>query len=158
MKVRFFKRQQPIEEADRARQLLAPTPGDVLTARVIALVGDAGNVTVSMVQAEFSHVIIVRPHRVGAMPFNLCVTPGFVVVLEGADLGWWTFGGDYDNDGVIEALEVVEHLVLRGGTVRSTRHTSELLDSDGRSVSGPHRDGVRTRHTQTVEYLPYRGQ
>ena len=32
-------------EAYQARQLLAPTPGDVLTARVIALVGNAGEVT-----------------------------------------------------------------------------------------------------------------
>lgn len=145
-------------EAYQARQLLAPTPGDVLTARVIALVGDAGNVTVSMVQAEFSHVITVRPHRVGAMPFNLRVTPGFVVVLEGDGLGWWTFGIDYNNDGVIEALEVVEHLVLRGGNVYSTRHSSELRDSDGKTISGPHRDGVRTRQTQAVEHLPYRPQ
>ncbi|GAA1114820.1 hypothetical protein GCM10009582_10240 [Arthrobacter flavus] len=145
-------------EVYQYRKLLAPTPGDVLTARVIALVGDAGNVTMSMIQEEFSHVIAVRPHREGAVPFNLSVTTGFVVVLEGSRLGWWTFGGDYDNDGVSEAFEVVEHLVLHGGTIHSTRHSSKLLDSDGITVSGPHRDGVRTRHTQTAEYLPYRAQ
>jgi hypothetical protein len=143
-------------EAYQTRQLLAPTPGDVLTARVIALVGSAGEVTVSMVQAEFSHIISVRPHRRGALPFNLNVTTGFVVVLESPHLGWWTFGGDYDNDGTQEAFRVVEQLVLRGGTVHSTRGRSELLGAGGTSISGPHRDGVQTRHPKTVEFLPYR--
>lgn len=142
-------------EAYHARQLLAPTRGDVITARVIALVGDAGEVTVSMVQAEFSHVITVWPHRVGAVQFSLNITPGFVAVLQSSDLGWWTFGGDFDNDGIDEAFRVVEHLVLRGGTVHSTRRSSELLNTEGTSISGPHRDGIRTRHTQTVEFLPY---
>jgi hypothetical protein len=123
---------------------------------VIALVGDAGEVTVSMVQAEFSHIIAVQPHQVGAVPFSLNVTTGFVVVLQSPDLGWWTFGGDFDNDGTNEAFRVVEHLVLRGGTVHSTRRSSELLDADGTSISGPHRDGVQTRHTHTVEFSPYR--
>lgn len=143
-------------EAYQARRLVAPTPGDVLTARVIALVGNAGEVTVSMVQAEFSHTISVRPRRVGALPFNLNVTTGFVVVLESPHLGWWTFGGDYDNDGTREAFEVVEQLVLHGGLVHSARGRSELLGADGTSISGPHRDGIRTRHPQTVEFLPYR--
>ena len=143
-------------EAFQARQLLAPTPGDVLTARVIALVGDAGVVTVTMGQAEFSHIIFVRPHRAGAVPFNLNVTTGFVVVLESPNLGWWTFGGDLYDDGVSEAFRIVEHLVLRGGTVHSTRRSSELLDPDGTRISGPHRDGVRTRHPQSVEFPPYR--
>lgn len=143
-------------EAYQARQLLAPTPGDGLTARVIALVGDAGSVTVSTVQAEFSHIIAVWPHRTGAVPFSLNVTTGFVVVLQSPDLGWWTFGGDFDDDGIDEAFRVVEHLVIHGGTIHSTRRSSELLDANGASVSGPHRDGVRTRHTQTVEFLPYR--
>jgi len=143
-------------EAYQARQLLAPTPGDVLTARVITLVRGSGEVTVSMVQAEFSHIISVRPHRKGALPFNLNVTTGLVVVLESPHLGWWTFGGGYDNDGTQEAFKVVEQLVLRGGTVHSTRGRSELLAADGTSISGPHRDGVRKRHLKTVEFLPYR--
>lgn len=143
-------------EAYQARQLLAPTPGDVLTARIIALVGGVGDVTVSTIQAEFSHSISVHPHRAGAVPFSVHVTAGFVVVLEFPDLGWWTFGGDYDDDGTREAFRVVEHLVRHGGTVYSTRRGSELLDADGTSISGPHRDSVRTRHTRSAGFLPYR--
>jgi hypothetical protein len=142
-------------EAYQARQLLAPTPGDVLTARVIALVGDTGEVTVSTVQAEFSHVIAIQPLRKGAVRFNINVTTGFVVVLESPDLGWWTFGGNFDDDGTIEAFRVVEHLVLRGGTVRSTRRSSKLFHADGSNISGPHKDGIRMRHSATAEFLPY---
>lgn len=142
-------------EAYHARQQLAPSPGDVLTAQVIALVGKAGDVTVSTEQAEFSHVISLRPHRSGAVPFRINVTNGFIVVLEGPDLGWWTFGGDYEDDGVNEAFKVIEQLVLRGGTVRSARRSSELLDTAGIRISGPHRDGIKTRRTKSVGYLPY---
>jgi hypothetical protein len=84
------------------------------------------------------------------------VTIGFVVVIQGSDLGWWTFGGDYEDDGVNEAFKVIEQLVLRGGTVHSTRRSSELLDAEGNTVSGPHRDGVRTRRSKTARFLPYR--
>lgn len=101
--------------------------------------------TVSIVQAEFSHIISVRPHRIGALPFNLNVATGFVVVLESPHLGWWTYGGDYDNDGTQKAFKVVEQLVLHGGLVRSSRGQYELLDAHGTSISGPHQDGIRTR-------------
>lgn len=111
--------------------------------------------TVSMVQAEFSHLISVRPHRIGALPFNLNVTTGFVVVLESPHLGWWTFGGEYENDGTQEAFKVVKQLVLHGGLVHRTGGRSGLLNADGTSISGPHRDGIRTRLPRTVEFLPY---
>ncbi|NJC21046.1 hypothetical protein BJ994_000122 [Arthrobacter pigmenti] len=69
---------------------LAPTAGDALVARMIALVGDDGEVTVSTHQAEFDRVITVAPHRRGAMPFVVSITDSFVVVIDGPDLGWWT--------------------------------------------------------------------
>lgn len=50
-----------------------------------------------------------------ALQFSRNVNEGFVAVLESLDLEWWTFGGDYENDGSYEVLGVVEHLVLHGG-------------------------------------------
>lgn len=50
-------------EKYHARQLLAPSSGDVLVARLIALVGDHGEVTVSTEQAEFDRIATVTPHR-----------------------------------------------------------------------------------------------
>lgn len=143
-------------EAYHARQLLHPSRGDALAARIIALVRRSGDVTVSTEQAEFSHVISVRPNRSGAALFRVNVTNGFVVVIQGPDLGWWTFGGAYEDEGVHEAFKVIEQLVLRGGTVYSTRRGSELLDAEGKTVSGPHRDGIRTRRPKTTRVLPYR--
>ncbi|WP_258805922.1 hypothetical protein [Pseudarthrobacter sp. NS4] len=143
-------------EKYHVRQLLAPSSGDVLVARLIALVGEDGEATVSTEQAEFDRTVTVTPHRRGAIPFEVLITSGFVVVINGPDLGWWTFGGDYEDDGVEEAQRVLEHLLIRGGTIRITRRASELLDTDGSIVSGPHRDAVRTRHTKNLHFTPYR--
>jgi hypothetical protein len=143
-------------EKYHARQLLAPSSGDVLVARLIALVGDHGEVAVSTEQAEFDRIAAVTPHHRGAIPFEVLVTSGYVVVINGPDFGWWTFGGDYEDDGVEEAQRVLEHLIIRGGTIRIIRRTGELLDTDGSIVSGPHRDAVRTRRTKNLRFLPYR--
>ncbi|MET1156398.1 hypothetical protein [Arthrobacter sp.] len=143
-------------EKYHARQMLAPSPGDALVARLIALVGDDGEVTVSTEQAEFDRIAMVAPHRLGAVPFEVLITTGFVVVINGPDLGWWTFGGDYEDDGVEEAHRVLEHLIVRGGTIHITRRRSELLDADGNIVSGPHRDAVRTRQSTNLDFLPFR--
>lgn len=143
-------------EKYHARQMLAPSSGDVLVARLIALVGDDGEVTVSTGRAAFDRTASVTPHRRGAMPFEVLITSGFVVVINGPDLGWWTFGGDYEDDGVEEAQRVLEHLIVRGGTIRISRRAGELLDTDGSIVSGPHRDAVRTRRTKILRFPPYR--
>lgn len=49
-------------------------------------------------------------------------------------------------------------LSLRGSLplwATTTRRTSELLDTDGSIVSGPHRDAVRTRRTKNLRFLHY---
>ncbi|MHA7247429.1 hypothetical protein [Arthrobacter tecti] len=124
---------------------------------MIALVGDDGEVTVSTYEAEFDRVITVVPHRHGAMPFAVRITDGFVVVIDGPDLGWWTLGGDkIGNDGVGEAWEILQHLIGKGGIIRSGRRSCEFLSFDGGWVSGPHRDGVRTRRTKDRHFKPFR--
>lgn len=143
-------------EKYHARQMLAPGSSDVLLARLIALVGDDGDVTVSTERAEFDRTATVTPHHHGTLPFDVLITSGYVVVINGPDFGWWTFGGDYEDDGVNEAQTVLEHLIIRGGTIHITRRSSQLLDIDGGIVSGPHRDAVRTRRTNNLRFLPYR--
>lgn len=77
--------------------MLAPSSGDVLVARLIALVGDDGEVTVTTKRAEFERTATITPHHRGALPFELLITSGYVVVINGPDFGWWTFGGDYED-------------------------------------------------------------
>ena len=143
-------------EKYHARQILAPSSSDVLIARLIALVGDDGDVTVSTERAEFDRTATVTPHHLGALPFEVLITSGYVVVINGPDFGWWTFGGDYEDDGVEEAQRVLEHLIVRGGAIHITRRNGQLLDTDGSIVSGPHQDAVHTRRTNNLRFLPYR--
>jgi hypothetical protein len=133
---------------------LEPGSLDAFVARVIALVGQAGDVEVSTVQAEFDRVVTVTPHRHGALPFEVLVIKDDSVVVSGDDFGWWDLGGDGD-DGLVEALRVVTQFVVRGGTVRSTWRTCDLLDVDGAVVGGSYRDGVHRLRPRQLHFLPY---
>jgi hypothetical protein len=133
---------------------LEPGSLDGFVARVIAMVGDAGDVEVSTVQAEFDRVMTVCPRRHGAVPFEVLVIKDDSVVVRGDDFGWWDLGGDGD-DGLVEALRVVTQFVVRGGTVRSTWRTCDLLDVDGAVVGGSYRDGVHRLRPRQLHFLPY---
>ena len=88
--------------------------------------------------------------------FKVHIMGGYLPVISSDHLGWWTFGGDVGSDGVAEAWKVIEQLVVRGSVVHSRRRSSQLLTPNGRLVSGPHSDGVRTWRTQDMYYPPYR--
>jgi hypothetical protein len=103
---------------------LEPGSLDAFVARVVALVGQAGDVEVSTVQAEFDRVVTVAPHRRGALPF------GVLVIKD-------------------------DSVVVRGGTVRSTWRTCDLLDVDGAVVGGSYRDGVHRLRPRQLHFLPY---
>jgi hypothetical protein len=133
---------------------LEPGSLDAFVARVIALVGQAGDVEVSTVQAEFDRVVTVTPHRHGALPFEVLVIKDDSVVVTGDDFGWWDLGGDGD-DGLVEAFRVVSQFVVRGGSVRSTWRTCDLLDVDGAVVGGSYRDGVHRLRPRQLHFLPY---
>ncbi|WP_157490243.1 hypothetical protein [Frigoribacterium sp. Leaf186] len=133
---------------------LEPGSLDGFIARVIAMVGDAGVVEVSTVQAEFDRVVTVTPRRPGAVPFEVLVIKDDSVVVRGDDFGWWDLGGDGD-DGLVEALRVVTQFVVRGGTVRSTWRTCDLLDVDGAVVGGSYRDGVHRLRPRQLHFLPF---
>ena len=133
---------------------LEPGSLDGFVARVVALVGEAGSDEVSPVQAEFDRVVTVTPHRHGAVPFEVLVIKDDSVVVRGDDFGWWDLGGDGD-DGLVEALGVVKQFVVRGGTVRSTWRTCDLLDVDGAVVGGSYRDGVHRLRPRQLHFLPY---
>jgi hypothetical protein len=133
---------------------LEPGRLDAFVARVIALVGQAGDVKVSTVQAEFDRVVTVTPHRHGAVPFEVLVIKDDSVVVRGDDFGWWDLGGDGD-DGLVEALRVVTQFVVRGGTVRSTWRKCDLLDVDGAVIGGSYRDGVHRLRPRQLHFLPY---
>lgn len=133
---------------------LEPGSLDAFIARVIAMVGEAGDVGVSTVQAEFDRVVTVTPRRHGAVPFEVLVIKDDSVVVRGDDFGWWDLGGDGD-DGLVEAIRVVTQFVVRGGTVRSTWRTCELLGVDGAVVGGPYRDGVHRLRPRQLHFLPY---
>ncbi|WP_264355226.1 hypothetical protein [Pseudarthrobacter sp. MM222] len=143
-------------ERYQERFLLAPSVGDVFAARLIALVGSDGEIDVATEQPEFDLSLTVRPRRSGSIPLKVHIISGHLIVVESHHLGWWTFGGDFWSDGSAEAWKVIEQLVVRGGIVRSRRRSSQLLTPDGDVVSGPHRDGVRTRRAQDLYYPPYR--
>lgn len=142
-------------EQFHARLTLGPSAADALAARIVALVGEHGAVSVATVQPEFDRVVSVTPRRRGAIPFSVLIIAGWNVVVEGEHLGWWTFGGEFGDDGVAEAWAVIEQLVTVGGAVRTTWRTSELLDPVGRTVSGPHAGGRRLR-ARRVHFVPYR--
>jgi hypothetical protein len=133
---------------------LEPGSLDGFIARVIAMVGSAGDVEVSTVQAEFDRVVTVTPRRHGAVPFEVLVIKDDSVVVRGDDFGWWDLGGDGD-DGLVEALRVVTQFVVRGGTVRSTWRTCDLLDVDGAVVGGSYRDGVHRLRPRQLHFLPF---
>jgi hypothetical protein len=133
---------------------LEPGSLDAFVARVIALVGEAGDVEVSTVQAEFDRVVTVTPHRHGALPFEVLVIKDDSVVVTGDDFGWWDLGVDGD-DGLVEAFRVVSQFVVRGGSVRSTWRTCDLLDVDGAVVGGSYRDGVHRLRPRQLHFLPY---
>jgi hypothetical protein len=133
---------------------LEPGSLDGFVARVVALVGEAGSVKVSTVQAEFDRVVTVTPHRHGAVPFEVLVIKDDSVVVSGDDFGWWDLGGDGD-DGLVEALRVVTQFVVGGGTVRSTWRTCHLLDVDGAVVGGSYRDGAHRLRPRQLHFLPY---
>jgi hypothetical protein len=135
---------------------LEPGTLDAFVARVIAMVGEAGDVEVSTLQAEFDRVVTVTPHRHGAVPFEVLVIKDDSVVVRGDDFGWWDLGGDGDgDDGLVEALRVVKQFVVRGGTVRSTWRTCDLRDVDGAVVGGSYRDGVHRLRPRQLHFLPY---
>ena len=127
---------------------------DAFVAQVIAMVGEAGDVKVTTVQPEFDRVVTVTPHRHRALPFEVLVIKDDSVVVSGDDFGWWDLGGDGD-DGLVEALGVVKQFVVRGGTVRSTWRTCDLLDVDGTVVGGSYRDGVHRLRPRQLHFLPY---
>ncbi|MGY3263658.1 hypothetical protein [Frigoribacterium sp. 2355] len=133
---------------------LEPGSLDGFVARVIATVGEAGDVKVSTVQAEFDRVLTVTPRRHGSLPFEVLVIKDDSVVVSGKDFGWWDLGGDGD-DGLVEALRVVTQFVVRGGTVRSTWRTCDLLDVGGAVVGGSYRDGVHRLRPRQLHFLPY---
>jgi hypothetical protein len=133
---------------------LEPGSLDAFVARVIALVGQAGDVEVSTVQAEFDRVVTVIPHRHGALPFEVLVIKDDSVVVTGDDFGWGDLGGD-GEDGLAEARRVVTQFVDRGGTVRSTWRTCDLLDVDGAVVGGSYPDGVHRLRPHQLHFLPY---
>jgi hypothetical protein len=133
---------------------LEPGSLDAFIARLVALVGEAGDVVVSTVQAEFDRVVSVTPRRQGAMPFEVLVIKDDSVVVRGHDFGWWDLGGEGD-DGLVEAFRVVTQFVVRGGTVRSTRRSCDLLDVDGSVVGGSYRDGVHRLRPRRLHFLPY---
>jgi hypothetical protein len=133
---------------------LEPGSLDAFVARVIALVGQAGDVEISTVQAEFDRVVTVTPHRHGAMPFEVLVIKDDSVVITGDDFGWWDLGGD-GEDGLVEVFRVVSQFVVRGGSVRSTWRTCDLLDVDGAVVGGSYPDGVHRLRPHQLHFLPY---
>jgi hypothetical protein len=71
---------------------LEPGSLDTFVARVVAMVGQAGDVKVSTVQAEFDRVVTVTPHWHGALPFEVLVIKDDTVVVSGDDFGWWDLG------------------------------------------------------------------
>lgn len=81
-------------ESYQERFLLALSVGDVFAARLIALVGSDGEVNVATAQPEFDRSLTVRPRRSGAMPFNVHIISGYLIVIDSDHLGWWTFGGE----------------------------------------------------------------
>ena len=133
---------------------LEPGSLDAFVARVVALVGQAGDVEVSTVQTEFDRVVTVTPHRHRALPFEVLVIKDDSVVVSGDDFGWWDLSADGD-DGLVEALRVVTQFVVRGGTVRSTWRTCHLLDVDGAVVGGSYRDGAHRLRPRQLHFLPY---
>jgi hypothetical protein len=129
---------------------------DGFVARIVALVGEDAEVAVRTAQAEFDRVLTLTPCRRGAMVFTARIIGGWSVVLDGPHLGWWTFGADGETDGTVDAWRVIEQLVVGGGYVRQTWRSSELLDPDGRRVSGPHFEGWGRLRSRRMNFLPYR--
>jgi hypothetical protein len=140
------------EQFDEKRR---PFLADEVVGRIVELVGPSGVVAVATFQAEFDRVVTLTPRRCGAMGFTIRIIGGGNVVLEGPLLGWWTFGDSWDDDGAERAWRVIEQLVVRGGSVRHTWRSSELLDTDGRRISGPYREGLGRLRPQRVHFLPY---
>jgi len=138
-----------------ATERLEPGRLDAFVARVVALVGATGDVTVATVQPEFDRVVTVVPHRSGALPFEVLVIRDASAVVTGDRFGWWDLGGEIGDDGLTDALAVVTQFVVHGGSVRSTWRTCELLDPSGAVVGGPYRDGTHRLRPTRLHFRPY---
>ncbi|MBD8540436.1 hypothetical protein [Frigoribacterium sp. CFBP 8751] len=103
-----------------------------------ALVGTYGRVTVHAPVAEFDLEVRVVPDRSSALPFHVHVRYDGNVVVEGSQLRWWTFGaGRSDDEGMAAAKDLIEQVVLYGGSIRRTWRGVTLLDEHGDHFSGP---------------------
>ncbi|MFP7761853.1 hypothetical protein [Marisediminicola sp. LYQ85] len=102
-----------------------------------SLVGTRGQVTVHAPVAEFDLEVRVKPNRGSALPFCARLRHDGNVVVEGDRLEWWTFGGDLNDDGEAAAQDLIEQIVLYGGSIRRTWRGVTLLDEHGDYFAGP---------------------
>ncbi|MFP7834642.1 hypothetical protein [Marisediminicola sp. LYQ134] len=102
-----------------------------------SLVGTRGRVTVHAPVAEFDLEVRVNPDRGSALPICVLVRHDGNVVVESTQLGWWTFGGDLNDDGEAATKNLIEQIVLYGGSIRRTWRGITLLDEHGDYFTGP---------------------
>ncbi|WP_152970268.1 hypothetical protein [Frigoribacterium sp. RIT-PI-h] len=125
-------------ERRQRRMAIDKTASEGLPGWIESLVGTRGRVTVHAPVAEFDLVVRVVPDRGFALPFSVHVRHDGNVVVEGSQLHWWTFGaGRSDDDGMAAAKDLIEQVVLYGGSIRRTWRGVTLLDEHGDYFSGP---------------------
>jgi hypothetical protein len=123
---------------------------------IAELVGSSAAIAVDTVIHEFDRQITVRPRRRSALPFEVLEGDDGTVVVEGRPLGWWTFGAEPRDDGPRDAKDLIEQLVLWGGSIRRTWRGVTLLDDAGMHVAGPVSGERLPLRPQRIRFLPYR--
>lgn len=125
-------------ERRQRRMTIDKTAPEGLPGWIESLVGAHGRVTVHAPDAEFDLEVRVVPDRGSALPFDVHVRHDGNVVVESSQLHWWTFGaGRSDDDGTAAAMDLIEQVVLHGGSIRRTWRGVTLLDEHGDHFSGP---------------------
>lgn len=144
-------------ERRRRRIELDESASQGLPAWIESLVGTRGRVTVHAPVAEFDREVRVTPERGSALPFIVHMRFDGNVVVESAQLGWWTFGGGPDDeDGEAAAKDMIEQIILYGGSVRRTWRGLTFLDDHGDYFTGPTPGSRLPLRPQRLHFLAYR--